>query len=209
MQKEGASRYVIKAQVHGGGRGLGHFKNSGLQGGVHVVDSPEKVRDLAAQMCNDDLVTKQSGETGFPCGKVYIVETVNIKKEIYMALTLDRGQGCPVFVYSPEGGMAIEDVAHETPEKIFKIPINVNTGLTESDLSEVAKNLGLENNKSEVDAMFQNIYQLFMERDADMVEINPMVLTTDRGCMAIDGKITCDDNAAFRQKELVEQEDHS
>ena len=90
MQQEGASRYVVKAQVLGGGRGLGHFKNSGFKGGVHVVDSPEKVQDVADKMCGDYLVTKQSGAEGFSCNQVYIVDTVNIDKEVYVALTLDR-----------------------------------------------------------------------------------------------------------------------
>jgi len=95
-------------------------------------------------MCGDKLVTKQSGESGFQCDKVYIVETVDIDTEVYVALTLDRASAAPVFIYSPEGGMAIEDVAEETPEKIFKIWVNVNEGLTEADLAPIAKNLGLE-----------------------------------------------------------------
>lgn len=121
MESEGASNFVVKAQVLGGGRGLGHFKRSGLKGGVHVVDSVDKVRKLTEKMIDDDLVTKQSGEKGFPCNTVYIVETVDIDTEVYVALTLDRANACPTFIYSPEGGMAIEDVAEENPEKIFKI----------------------------------------------------------------------------------------
>ena len=91
MRDAGASRYVVKAQVLGGGRGLGHFKNSGFKGGVHVVDSVDKVGEYAGNMCGDFLVTKQSGADGFACNAVYVVETVNIDKEVYIALTLDRG----------------------------------------------------------------------------------------------------------------------
>ena len=175
MKDEGASRYVVKAQVLGGGRGLGHFKNSGFKGGVHVVDSVDKASDVASQMCGDFLVTKQSGAEGFACNAVYIVETVNIDKEVYVALTLDRGQQCPVIIYSPEGGMAIEDVAEETPEKIFTIPINIEKGLTDADLADVPKNLGLEQNADEIRDIFRKIYNVFETRDADMVEINPMI----------------------------------
>lgn len=115
----GSPKFVVKAQVHGGGRGRGHFIKSKLQGGVHVVDKAERVREIASQMCGDHLHTIQSGEGGFPCNKVYIAETVNIEKEVYLAFTHDRKHHCVTFIYSPEGGMAIEDVAHDTPEKIF------------------------------------------------------------------------------------------
>lgn len=144
MKAAGASRFVVKAQVLGGGRGLGSFKHSGLKGGVHVVDTVDKVSSLSEQMCGDKLVTKQSGEEGFSCEKVYIVETVDIDTEVYVALTLDRASASPVFIYSSEGGMAIEDVAEATPEKIHKIWIDVKKGLTEKDLAPIAKNLGLE-----------------------------------------------------------------
>lgn len=108
--------YVVKSQVLGGGRGLGHFKETGFKSGVHIVDSPKKVGQMASEMIGNSLVTKQSGDEGFPCSAVYIVEKVNIEKELYLSVTLDRSAGCPTFIYSPAGGMAIEDVAHNTPE---------------------------------------------------------------------------------------------
>jgi succinyl-CoA synthetase beta subunit len=107
--------------VLGGGRGMGHFKETGFQGGVHIVDTPEKVGKIAKEMIGKTIVTKQSGESGLPCGSVYIVEKIGIEKECYLSLTLDRKAGCPTFIYSPAGGMSIEDVAHTNPEKIFKL----------------------------------------------------------------------------------------
>lgn len=113
------------------------------------------------------------------------------------------------FIYSSEGGMAIEDVAHDTPEKIHQIRINLKEGLTDEQLKDVAKNLGLPDKKTEIDDVFRKIYKMSIEKDADMVEINPMVLLKNNTIMAIDGKVTIDDNAAFRQKELADSEDLS
>lgn len=160
-------------------------------------------------MCGDRLVTKQSGDNGFKCSQVYVVETVDIDTEVYVALTLDRHSASPTFIYSPEGGMAIEDVAEATPEKIFKIQVNAQEGLTEADLADVPKNLGLEENAEEVRDVFRNLYKIMLEKDADMVEINPMVRLKDNSVMAIDGKMTLDENAFFRQKELADAEDTS
>lgn len=139
------SGYVVKAQVLTGGRGLGHFKENGFQGGVHIVDTPDKVGKIAKEMIGKSLVTKQSGDKGFPCGSVYIVEKLGIEKEMYLSLTLDRKAGCPTFIYSPAGGMSIEDVAHTNPEKIFKLQVNVQEGPKRELLVQAAKDLGLEN----------------------------------------------------------------
>jgi succinyl-CoA synthetase beta subunit len=108
--------------VLGGGRGLGYFKENNFHGGVHICKSPEEVQEVAEKMCGKTLVTKQSGEIGFPCNCVYVVERVDIEREYYLSLILDRKEEGPVFIYSPAGGMSIEDVAHKNPEKIFKIP---------------------------------------------------------------------------------------
>jgi len=135
---------VVKAQVLGGGRGLGHFRETGFKSGVHIVDTPEKVGELATEMVGNSLVTKQSGEEGFPCSAVYIVEMLGISKEMYLSVTLDRGAGCPTFIYSPAGGMAIEDVAENTPELIFKMPVDMEKGLDAAALQQAAVNLGIE-----------------------------------------------------------------
>lgn len=111
---------------------------------MHIVKTPDEVKEVAEKMCGKTLITKQSGDTGFPCNCVYIVEKIKIEKELYFSLTLDRKAGMPVFIYSPEGGMAIEDVAKATPEKIFKMHVNPKEGLNIDELLTAAKNLGLE-----------------------------------------------------------------
>ena len=109
------------------------------------MNTPEAVKDLAEKMCGKTLVTKQSGDIGFPCNCVYIVEKIQIEKEFYLSLTLDRKAGCPVFIYSTAGGMSIEDVAHTNPEKIFKINVSMKDGVDVDDLTKAAKNLGINN----------------------------------------------------------------
>merc|ERR1712166_681648 len=136
--------YVVKSQVLAGGRGMGHFKETGFQGGVHIVDTPEKVKTVAKEMLGNTLITKQSGADGLPCNFVYIVEKVGIARELYLSLTLDRAGASPTFIYSQEGGMAIEDVAHDTPEKIFKLAVNPLKGLEVADLKKAATDLGLQ-----------------------------------------------------------------
>jgi len=140
--------YVVKAQVLGGGRGRGTFRENGFKGGVHIVKTPEEVQDIAEKMCGKTLITLQSDAAGFPCNCVYIVEKISISKEFYLSMTLDRKAGSLVFIYSPAGGMAIEDVAHSNPEQIFKIYVDINEGPDVEDLVQAAKNLGLEDQKS-------------------------------------------------------------
>jgi succinyl-CoA synthetase beta subunit len=140
--------YVVKAQVLGGGRGLGYFKENNYKGGVHIVKTPEEVQTVADNMCGKTLITKQSGDAGFPCNCVYIVEKIAIDKEFYLSMTLDRKAQSAVFIYSPAGGMSIEDVAHNNPEKIFKIYVNINEGPKVEDLITAATNLGIPEHKS-------------------------------------------------------------
>ena len=160
-------------------------------------------------MCGKTLITKQSGAEGFPCNQVYIVEKLFIEKEFYLSMTLDRKAGSAVFVYSPAGGMAIEDVAHSNPEKIFKIYVDINKELEIEPLLEAAVNLGVEEHKSQIVFMFKHLFDCFIEKDCDMIEINPLVITSDGQVLAADSKITIDDNAVFRQPELKAEEDTS
>jgi succinyl-CoA synthetase beta subunit len=199
--------YVVKAQILGGGRGLGYFKENNFKGGVHLVKTPEEVAEVAEKMCGKTLITKQSGEAGLPCNCVYIVEKLAIDKEYYLSITLDRKEGKPVFIYSKAGGMNIEDVAHNTPDQIFKIHIDVNQGLNIDDLLKAAKNLDLEDYKSQVVFLFKHLYDCFIEKDADLIEINPLALLKDGTIVAADSKVTIDDNALFRQPDLKAEED--
>lgn len=201
--------FVVKAQVLGGGRGRGHFAENNFKGGVHIVKTPEEVQEMADKMCGKTLITNQSGEAGFPCNCVYIVEKIAIDKEFYLSMTLDRKAGQAVFIYSPAGGMAIEDVAHDTPEKIFKIYVDLNEGPQIEQLLEAADNLGVPEHKSQVVFLFKHIFDCFVEKDCDLIEINPLVVTKAGQILAADSKITIDDNAIFRQPELKSEEDTS
>lgn len=186
---------------------MGHFKETGFQGGVHIVDSPEKVQTVAKQMLGNTLVTKQSGAEGLPCNSIYIVEKIGIDKELYLSLTLDRAGASPTFIYSKEGGMSIEDVAHSNPEAIHKLKVNPLKGLDKADLKQAAVNLGLEAYEDQVVSLFEKLYECFNDKDCDMIEINPLVLTKQGVVMAADSKVTIDSNADFRQKDLFAQED--
>jgi succinyl-CoA synthetase beta subunit len=193
----------------GGGRGLGYFKENKFQSGVHIVKTPLEVQDVAEKMCGKTLITKQSGEAGFPCNCVYIVEKIAIEKEFYLSMTLDRKAGSAVYIYSPEGGTSIEDVAHNNPEKIFKIYVDVAEGPNIEDLLKAADNLGIPEHKSQVAFLFKHVFDCFVEKDCDLIEINPLVLTKGGHVLAADSKITIDDNAIFRQAEIKSEEDTS
>lgn len=158
-------------------------------------------------MLGKTLVTKQSGAEGLPCNSVYIVEKIGIDRELYLSLTLDRAGANATFIYSKEGGMAIEDVAHETPEKVHKLAVNPLVGLNDAELKEAAAKLDLSQYEDQVVHLFKQLYACFWEKDCDMVEINPLVLTKDGTVMAADSKVTIDSNALHRQKDLAAQED--
>ena len=158
---------------------MGFFKENNFQSGVHIVKTPEEVRAVADKMCGKTLVTKQSGDSGFPCNCVYIVQKIDIDKEFYLSITLDRKAGTPVFIYSPAGGMSIEDVAKKNPDQIHKIKVDPAKSLDVDSLLKAAKHLNLEKQKSEVVFLFKNLYDCFVEKDCDLIEINPLVLTKD------------------------------
>jgi len=158
-------------------------------------------------MLGNSLVTKQTGEEGLPCNSIYIVEKIGIEKELYLSLTLDRAAASPTFIYSKHGGMSIEDVAHDTPEAVHKLRVNPLKGLDNADLKMAAKQLGLEDYEDQVVGLFEKLYAVFNERDCDMIEVNPLVLTKEGVVMCADSKIVIDSNALYRQKELAVQED--
>jgi len=189
---EGAE-FVVKAQVLTGGRGLGTFA-SGFKGGVHIVDSPAKVQDIASKMLGERLITKQSGPDGFPCSAVYMVEKLGIRSEFYLSITLDRVAGGPTFIYSPAGGMNIEDVAEKTPELVHKLLIH-GKEIPAEEMVLAAQRLGIPTEVEQVTNMFTTILDTFYGKDCDMVEINPLVMTNDDKLIAADSKITIDSNA--------------
>lgn len=174
-----------------------------------MVKTPEEAKKVAGSMLGYSLVTKQSGPEGMACNALYLVELLDIQSEMYLAFALDREKSMPVLVYSPEGGMAIEDVAESTPEKIFKEWVDVDKGFTDKQIDTIVKNLSLGDYKESAEKTLRNLFKCFVEKDSDMVEINPMVVAKGAGVLCADSKITIDDNAAFRQKELADQEDKS
>lgn len=201
------SKLVIKAQVHAGGRGKGHF-TSGFQGGVHLIESPEQAADFAEKMLNETLITVQTGEAGRVVRKVMIAEAVDITHEYYLAILMDRDTSRPVIVASTEGGMSIEDVAHDTPEKIFRQFIHPLLGLQAYETRKIIAALGLTgDNAKQFGKLLANLYKLFISTDCSMLEINPLVTTPDGRVLALDAKFGFDDNALYRHPEIVAMRD--
>lgn len=205
----GVSQYVVKAQVHAGGRGKGTFKN-GFKGGVHVVDSVEEVENVAGKMLNQVLVTKQTGETGKLVSKIMVAEAVDLKKECYFAILQDRAKECPVIVASTEGGMDIEEVAATRPEAIIREHIDPALGILPFQALKIAVALGLTGPLlRQATKLITNVYKLFTALDCSLVEINPLVVTTDDRVCALDAKFNFDDNALYRHPEIVEMRDET
>lgn len=205
----GVSQYVVKAQVHAGGRGKGTFKN-GFKGGVHVVDSVEEVEDVAGKMLNQVLVTKQTGETGKLVSKIMVAEAVDLKKECYFAILQDRARECPVIVASTEGGMDIEEVAATRPEAIIREHIDPALGILPFQALKIAVALGLTGPLlRQATKLITNVYKLFTTLDCSLVEINPLVVTTDDRVCALDAKFNFDDNALYRHPEIMEMRDET
>ncbi|KAF8944060.1 Succinate--CoA ligase [ADP-forming] subunit beta, mitochondrial [Haplosporangium gracile] len=208
----GTEDMVIKAQVLAGGRGKGTF-DSGLKGGVRTIFSPTEAKMFADQMLGHKLVTKQTGAAGKICNAVYICERKYVRREYYFAVLMDRKSQGPVMVASSQGGVDIESVAAENPEAILQLPIDINTGVDRAAVRDLAERMGFTPKcvDQATDTMI-NLYDLFMQKDATMVEINPMAESADHEVICMDAKINFDDNAEFRQHEVhslrdVSQED--
>jgi len=207
---------VVKAQVLAGGRGKGHFDN-GFNGGVHICYGENDVHRVASKMIGANLITKQTGEEGRPCEKVFLCERKFPRREYYCSITMDRGMGDanskfgPVLVASAAGGMNIEEVALETPDAIVKHYIDMKTGITDAEAADIAKRVGFPSADAEAQAakFFQKLYELFTAKDCTTVEINPMSLDVDGTIMAMDAKVNFDDNAEFRHPELFKLRDWS
>ncbi len=198
---------VVKAQIHAGGRGKGTFTN-GFKGGVHVRKNPADVRDVAAKMLGQILVTHQTGPGGRAVNKVLVAESADIAREIYFAVLLDRATAAPVIVASTEGGVEIEAVAAKSPEKIIREPINPLAGLQAFQTRKLAKQLGFESSQlKNASRLFEGLYRTFIAYDCSMVEVNPLVLTTKGDVLALDAKFNFDDNALYRHPEIAAMRD--
>ncbi len=207
--KLGTKEFMVKAQIHAGGRGKGTF-TSGFKGGVHMATSVDQVRDLAGKMLGQTLVTHQTGPEGKVVGKVLIAEPATIARELYFAILLDRASSAPVVIASTEGGMDIEHVAEHTPEKIFREPIHPVLGLQPFQSRKIAKALGLSGAQIGAAAkLFGAMFRLFVARDCSQIEVNPLVVTKTGELLALDAKFNFDDNALYRQPEIVAMRDKS
>jgi succinyl-CoA synthetase beta subunit len=198
---------VVKAQIQAGGRGKGTFKN-GFKGGVHVRKTPEDVREVAAKMLGQILVTHQTGPAGRVVNKVLVAESADIAREIYFATLLDRATAAPLIVASTEGGVEIEAVAAKSPEKIIREPIDPLAGLQPFQTRKVAKQLGFESSQlKNASKLFEGLYRTFTAFDCSMVEVNPLVLTKKGEVLALDAKFNFDDNALYRHPEIAAMRD--
>ena len=200
LEKLSGDRWVVKAQVHAGGRGKA--------GGVKLLDSADAVRQAVKAMLGTHLVTYQTNELGQPVNQVLIEEISQINRELYLGAVIDRASQRVVIMASTEGGMEIEKVAVETPEKILTITINPLTGLQPYQSRELAFGLGLEGDQiKQFAGLLSGFAKMFVEQDLSLVEINPLVVTEDGQLICLDGKINIDDNALYRQKEIFAMRD--
>ncbi|GAA5841424.1 hypothetical protein JCM9279_000648 [Rhodotorula babjevae] len=208
-QNFGADKLVIKAQVLAGGRGKGHFDGpNGLKGGVQMVDSPEQAGKYAEQMIGHNLITKQTGAAGRICNAVMLAERRNPTHEYYVAILNDRSLGGPALVASRQGGMNIEDVARDDPSAIITTPIPFEEGLSKQLAGEIAQKLGFKPESQDKAAdIFIKLYQLFKERDATQIEINPLAEVEGGDVLCMDAKLGFDENADFRQAEVFKLRD--
>ncbi|WP_298092473.1 ADP-forming succinate--CoA ligase subunit beta [uncultured Sphingomonas sp.] len=202
--------YVVKAQIHAGGRGKGKFKELGpdAKGGVRLAKTEDEVRAHATDMLGNTLVTIQTGDAGKQVNRLYITDGVDIAKEFYLALLVNRATGRVSMVASTEGGMDIETVAHDTPEKIHSIDIDTATGFMPHHGRSVAAALGLTGDLAKQAAsVASKLYDAFLGTDAEQIEINPLAVTEDNKLVVLDAKVGFDGNAMFRHKDLMELRD--
>jgi len=200
--------YVIKAQVLAGGRGKGHFDN-GFKGGVHLTKEPEAVPNLVTSMLGNRLITKQTPADGIPVSKVMVAEAIDITRETYFCILMDRESNGPVIVASPDGGVDIEEVAEKTPDRIKKVPVDINVGVTDDVANDVAAFLGFTdpNMQKQCAEQVKRLYDMFIQVDCLQLEVNPLAETPEGKIYTADAKLGFDDNASFRQKDIFAMED--
>ncbi|MBY0228856.1 MAG: ADP-forming succinate--CoA ligase subunit beta [Gemmataceae bacterium] len=213
----GGGPVVLKAQIHAGGRGKGGFKGSGYLpgdseekdkpklGGVKFATKRDDVAKYAEVMLKHPLVTLQTGEEGQPVKKILVVEAgPEIKREVYVGMTLDRGIGQPILMACAEGGVEIEKVAHDNPEKILKFPVDPDTGLPGYKARSIAAQLGFTGDQiGQAEKILLALSKVYLEKDCSLAEINPLAVMSDGSVQALDGKVTFDDNAVFKHPDIA------
>ncbi|MFC0201870.1 ADP-forming succinate--CoA ligase subunit beta [Paracoccus rhizosphaerae] len=204
--------WVVKAQIHAGGRGKGHFKEAeaGEKGGVRLAKSVEEAEELTRQMLGRTLVTHQTGPAGKQVNRIYIEDGSDIARELYLALLVDRQTSRVSFVASTEGGMDIEEVAANTPDKIVSFSVDPASGLSDFHGRRVAFALGLEGQQvKQCVALVKNLYRMFIEKDMEMLEINPLIVTPEGQIKCLDAKMGFDNNALYRQSDIMALRDET
>ncbi|MEO9457790.1 MAG: ADP-forming succinate--CoA ligase subunit beta [Lentilitoribacter sp.] len=202
--------YVVKSQIHAGGRGKGKFTELGADaaGGVRLAFNPDEVRSHVAEMLGNTLVTKQTGPLGKQVNRLYLEDGADIERELYCSLLVDRTVGRVAFVVSTEGGMDIEAVAEETPEKIITVAIDPDAGVTAADVAKINNALELDGAAAEDGAgLFPILYNAFVEKDMALLEINPLIVMKDGHLRVLDAKVSFDGNAVFRHEDVQELRD--
>lgn len=203
LDQLGDGLYVVKSQIHAGGRGKGTFTD-GFKGGVKLAKTREEAIEYGEKMLGNTLVTKQTGEAGRQVQTIYFTAASDIEKEYYLAILMDRATSSPVIIASTEGGVDIEEVAESTPEKILKLVVNPDIGVQPYQARKLAFGLGFDGKQAgQVAQLILNLYRLFWEKDADMIEVNPLISTPDGKVMALDAKAGFDENALFRQEQVL------
>ena len=200
----GGSTWVVKSQIHAGGRGAGHFANNpdGL-GGIRVVKDLDEVKNSASEMLGNILITRQTGTIGKEVKRIYVEESCDIERELYLSILVDRSTSQVTIMASTEGGMDIEEVAELTPEKILKVSVDPATGMLPFHARKLAFGLGLESEQiRSATKFFLALYDAFLNLDASLLEINPLVVNSEGNLIALDAKMNFDDSALFRQKEI-------
>ncbi|NBN65012.1 ADP-forming succinate--CoA ligase subunit beta [Microvirga tunisiensis] len=198
--------WVVKSQIHAGGRGKGKFKElpADAKGGVRLAFSLEDVIKHAKEMLGNTLVTAQTGDAGKVVNRLYIEDGADIERELYLSILVDRSVGRPAFVVSTEGGMDIEAVAEHTPEKIVTLPIDPDTGVTAADAAKLCDALKLDGDaRADGMTLFPILYKAFMEKDMSLLEINPLIVMKNGRLRVLDAKVSFDGNALFRHPEIV------
>lgn len=202
------NEYVVKAQILAGGRGKGHFDN-GFKGGVHFTKDRSQVIPLVEKMVGAKLITKQTPKDGILVKQVMVADSINIVRETYLSIVMDREHNGPVLIASPAGGMDIEAVAEETPEKIKTVPISITEGITWTQAEDIARFLEFKGPLvQKAAAEIEKLYSLFQKVDCTQIEINPLAETDDGRVISVDAKLNFDDNAEFRQKDIFALEVH-
>lgn len=197
------SSIVVKSQIHAGGRGKGTFAD-GYKGGVKVVPDKTAAKAAAKAMLNNTLITHQTGPSGQKVQTIYFTQPCNIQKEYYLAILLDRATRCPVIIASTEGGIDIEEVAQNTPEKIIRVIVDPGLGLQDYQKRHISFGLGFTGDTFKaMSKLLTGLYQLFWEKDTSLVEINPLITTSENELVALDAKVSFDANALYRHPEIT------